>query len=282
MLTPEELKGKVFAKDLFGYNRSEVNKFIDMVVKEFEYLYLDNINLKDSIERISSKLEYYQRMETTLQSTLTMAQDAADEVRENSMRRAAAMETESQAKSQKVIMAAQEEAQRLVDEASQKASELYGQIKVRSDSLRRATEVECQKMRDDTDNYVNDLRSTVERETNELKTTTENFCKQTSENTVTESRKILEDARNEAHAMLVEANDNYRKIMSDAEERSRKMIYDAETKVADAKSSYDNFVKKGEIYKKNIFSMLDAQMDVMKNCQTALAACNSEEKPEQK
>lgn len=282
MLTPDELKGKVFKKDLFGYNPGEVDEFISKITKEFEYLYMDNMNMKDSIERISSKLEYYQRMETTLQSTLTMAQDAADEVRENSMRRASAMETESQAKSQKIIMAAQEEAQRLVDEASQKASELYGQIKVRSDSLRKATEVECKKMRDDTDTYVNNLRNTVERETNDLKTSTEKACKQTSENTVAESRKILEDARNEAHDMLLEANNNYRKIMADAEERSRKMIYEAETKVVDAKNDYNNLVKKTEIFKKNIFSMLEAQMGVMKNCQTALAACNSEESAKQK
>ena len=194
MLTPDDLKGKVFKKELFGYNPKEVDEFIGKITKEFEYLYLDNMNMKDSIERISSKLEYYQRMETTLQSTLTMAQDAADEVRENSMRRASGIETEIQIKSQK----------------------------------------------------------------------------------------ILEDARNQANNMLAEANNNCRKIMSDAEEQSRKMIFEAETKVTEAKNDYDNLVKKTEDFRNNILNMMETQIGVMKNYQTALAACNGEESAEQK
>lgn len=194
MLTPDELKEKVFKKDLFGYNPGEVDEFISKITKEFEYLYMDNMNMKDSIERISSKLEYYQRMETTLQSTLTMAQDAADEVRENSMRRASVIETEIQIKSQK----------------------------------------------------------------------------------------ILEDARNQANNMLAEANNNCRKIMSDAEEQSRKMIFEAETKVTEAKNDYDNLVKKTEDFRNNILNMMETQIGVMKNYQTALAACNGEENAEQK
>lgn len=194
MLTPDDLKGKVFKKELFGYNPKEVDEFIGKITKEFEYLYLDNMNMKDSIERISSKLEYYQRMETTLQSTLTMAQDAADEVRENSMRRASVIETEIQIKSQK----------------------------------------------------------------------------------------ILEDARNQANNMLAEANNNCRKIMSDAEEQSRKMIFEAETKVTEAKNDYDNLVKKTEDFRNNILNMMETQIGVMKNYQTALAACNGEESAEQK
>lgn len=194
MLTPDDLKGKVFKKELFGYNPKEVDEFIGKITKEFEYLYLDNMNMKDSIERISSKLEYYQRMETTLQSTLTMAQDAADEVRENSMRRASVIETEIQIKSQK----------------------------------------------------------------------------------------ILEDARNQANNMLAEANNNCRKIMSDAEEQSRKMTFEAETKVMEAKNDYDNLVKKTEDFRNNILNMMETQIGVMKNYQTALAACNGEESAEQK
>lgn len=194
MLTPDDLKGKVFKKELFGYTPKEVDEFIGKITKEFEYLYLDNMNMKDSIERISSKLEYYQRMETTLQSTLTMAQDAADEVRENSMRRASVIETEIQIKSQK----------------------------------------------------------------------------------------ILEDARNQANNMLAEANNNCRKIISDAEEKSRKMIFEAETKVTEAKNDYDNLVKKTEDFRNNILNMMETQIGVMKNYQTALAACNGEESAEQK
>ena len=81
MLTPEDLKKKTFSKGFRGYETAEVDKFMQELIKEYNYLYLDNLQQKETIERVSSKLEYYQQMEATMQSTLTVAQETADEVK---------------------------------------------------------------------------------------------------------------------------------------------------------------------------------------------------------
>lgn len=265
MLKPEDLKNKKFNKAMRGYDPAEVDKFLEEVRQELTYLYLDNANMKETLERVTGKLEYYQQMENTMQSALTVAQETADEVKTNSEKEAALLHKETLAKCQQSILSAQNEAQRLVDEATEKASELYSQIKVRTDNLKRTVEMECQQMRDDADAYVVDLRSTVEKETAALKATTEDVCKKTSEKTLAETQKMLENARTEAHEMLMEANSSYRTIIADAEERSRKMVFEAETRAAAAKNEYENTVKKYNAFKKNITYMLQTQLGVLEN-----------------
>ena len=98
MLTPEDLKKKTFSKGFRGYETAEVDKFMQELIKEYNYLYLDNIQQKETIERVSSKLEYYQQMEATMQSTLTVAQETADEVKADSEKKAALMEQETDVK----------------------------------------------------------------------------------------------------------------------------------------------------------------------------------------
>ena len=65
MFTPLDLKNKTFTKGFRGYETEEVDKFFAQVVKDFERLYQDNIELKETVERVSAKLEYYQQMEAT-------------------------------------------------------------------------------------------------------------------------------------------------------------------------------------------------------------------------
>ena len=66
MLLPEDINKKEFSKGFRGYNTDEVDKYFSELRKEYEYLYNDYLELKETVERVSSKLEYYQQMETTM------------------------------------------------------------------------------------------------------------------------------------------------------------------------------------------------------------------------
>lgn len=46
MLNPEDLKKKTFTKGFRGYEVEEVDKFLAKLIKEYEYLYLDNLEQK--------------------------------------------------------------------------------------------------------------------------------------------------------------------------------------------------------------------------------------------
>lgn len=116
MLTPLEIHNKEFKRSFRGYNEDEVDEFLDKVIKDYETLYRENIDLKEAIERLNSKLEHYQHMETTLHSTLVIAQETAEEVKLNAKK-----ETEL------IIKEAEIRAQKLVEEAIAKVRKLTGE-----------------------------------------------------------------------------------------------------------------------------------------------------------
>ena len=112
MFTPLDLKNKTFTKGFRGYETEEVDKFFAQVVKDFERLYQDNIELKETVERVSAKLEYYQQMEATMQNTLVVAQETADEVKKTSEKKAQVLLDETTAKCEGMKTDAKNEADR--------------------------------------------------------------------------------------------------------------------------------------------------------------------------
>jgi cell division initiation protein len=116
MLTPLEIQNKEFKRSFRGYSEDEIDGFLDQVVKDYEQLYRENVELKETIERLGSKLENYQHMENTLHSTLVIAQETAEEVKLNAKK-----------SSELVMKEAEIRAQRMVDEATNKVRRMTGE-----------------------------------------------------------------------------------------------------------------------------------------------------------
>ena len=126
MLSPMDIHNKDFTKAFRGYNSDEVDEFFDKVIKDYETLYRENIDSKETIERLKSKLEHYQNMETTLHSTLLIAQETAEEVKLNAKK-----ETELSIKEAEV------RAQRMMEEAAAKTRKMAGEY----DELQKQAQV---------------------------------------------------------------------------------------------------------------------------------------------
>jgi cell division initiation protein len=126
MLTPLDIHNKEFKKSFRGYNEEEIDDFLDQVVKDYEKLYRDNIELKETLDRVSSKLEHFQHMENTLHSTLVIAQETAEEVKLNAKK-----ETEL------VLKEADIRAQKLVEEAVAKVRRMNSEY----EELKKQTQV---------------------------------------------------------------------------------------------------------------------------------------------
>ena len=103
MLTPLDLHGKKFDKEFRGYNSKDVDEFFAQVVKDFERLYQDNIELKEALERASTKLEYFEQMEATMNNTLAIAQETAEEVKQSGKKQVELMTKESEIERQKLL-----------------------------------------------------------------------------------------------------------------------------------------------------------------------------------
>ena len=83
MITPLDIENKKFAKQMVnGYSVDEVDDFLDDLTVEYEKMFKENSEYKNQIAKLTGDMEHYKAIENTLQSTLVMAQNAADEVKE--------------------------------------------------------------------------------------------------------------------------------------------------------------------------------------------------------
>lgn len=103
VLTPLDIHNKKFKKEFRGYDPAEVDQFMAEAAKTLERLLQDNMDLKENVERLTTKLEHYQHMETTLHSTLVIAQETAEEVKLNAKRECELMMKEMEVRGQKML-----------------------------------------------------------------------------------------------------------------------------------------------------------------------------------
>ncbi|MDQ0149287.1 DivIVA domain-containing protein [Eubacterium multiforme] len=105
-LTPMDINNKEFKRGLRGYNPDEVDEFLDEIVDNYEELYKENSKLKEKLEVLEEQISHYAKIETTIQNTLVLAQNAADQAKESSQKEA-----------EIIVKNANETAQRIVDKA---------------------------------------------------------------------------------------------------------------------------------------------------------------------
>ncbi len=282
MLTPLDLNGKTFSKGFRGFDTDEVKRFMDQVSKDFERLYQDNVELKDTVERVSAKLEYYQRMEGTMQNTLLVAQETADEVKKSSEQKSAVLmkETEIECKKQQEEIAkycdkmkydseleanriksdAETYAEKIRKEADEYAARARSQADdydklTRSDAdsyaagLREKTGSATDKLRLDAQSFVDKMKSMAEIEVAKMKVTADDNCKLQ-----------LADSREKARTLVAEATAHSQQLMADSNQQSQTMIAEATQKanamVAEAQKKSQDMV--AEAIKKSQTMMAEA------------------------
>ena len=81
MLTPMGIHNKEFKKGMRGYNTEDVDSFLDGLAADYEKVYREYSELKDRCEKIQDKLAQYEKIEATMNSTLMLAQETAENVK---------------------------------------------------------------------------------------------------------------------------------------------------------------------------------------------------------
>lgn len=82
MITPLDIENKKFSKQMMnGYSVEEVDDFLDDLTEDYSRNYKEATELKTKVEELTRNLEHYKTIEETLQSTLLMAQTAAEDVK---------------------------------------------------------------------------------------------------------------------------------------------------------------------------------------------------------
>lgn len=119
-MTPMDIRNKEFRKGVRGYHPEEVEKFLDTVSKEFEILYTENFDLREKVQRFEQELKQYKRLEGTLQQTMVLAQQTAEEVKQSARHEAELILKKSEQESTQQLI----EAQKKVSETNEEIEEL--------------------------------------------------------------------------------------------------------------------------------------------------------------
>lgn len=88
MITAMEIRNQQFKKSLRGFNEDEVRNFLVRLSQDYENLYSENSQLRENMQRIQYELDKYRKMEETMNNSIILAQQTAEEVIANARKEA--------------------------------------------------------------------------------------------------------------------------------------------------------------------------------------------------
>jgi cell division initiation protein len=116
-LTPLDIHNKEFSRGFRGYDEDEVNEFLDQIIKDFEILIKEKKELEERLKNTNDRVTHFTSIEETLQKSILVAQEAAEEVRRNSQKEA-----------KLIVREAEKNADRIVNESLSKARKIAMEI----------------------------------------------------------------------------------------------------------------------------------------------------------
>lgn len=146
-ITSLEIKDKTFGVQFRGFNREEVDEFLDIVVRDYEDLVRSNHEKDQHIKNLEDRLSYFDEIKDSLSQSVLIAQDTADRVKQAANDR-----------SHNIIQQAEQDAQRLLDEAKYKANEILRQA---TDNAKKVA-VETEELKNKSRVFHQRLKSTIE------------------------------------------------------------------------------------------------------------------------
>lgn len=105
-ITSMDISNKEFKRVFRGFDCDEVDEFLNKIAEDYETIYKENSSLKEKLATINEKVDHYSKIEDTIQNTLLLAQNAAEQAK-----------LSAQKESEMIIRNANDSAQRILDKA---------------------------------------------------------------------------------------------------------------------------------------------------------------------
>lgn len=126
MITPVDIQNKKYTSSAMGYKKSEVDEFMELLLRDYETMYKNNIDLSDKVTMLNNALEHYKSIEDTMQNALLVAQSTGDEMRRN-----------AEEKARLIVEAAERKAREITAEATRASADAMRD----AETVRRSTEL---------------------------------------------------------------------------------------------------------------------------------------------
>lgn len=138
MLKPVDIQNKEFEKKLKGYDCDQVDDFLDIVIRDYDTLCKENAALSEKIEMLTESVNRYKEIEQTMQRSLDVARQSAEDMKNN-----ASMEAEA------IVNRAKLDAARLsrqIDDEHIKKHQEMLKIKQEVDTYRARIKTVCENL----------------------------------------------------------------------------------------------------------------------------------------
>ncbi|MBB5354958.1 MULTISPECIES: DivIVA domain-containing protein [Anoxybacillus] len=116
-LTPLDIHNKEFSRGFRGYDEDEVNEFLDQVIKDYEMILREKKQLEEKVKELTERLNYFTNIEETLNKSILIAQETAEEVKRNAQKEA-----------KLIIKEAEKNADRIISEALAKTRKIAMEV----------------------------------------------------------------------------------------------------------------------------------------------------------
>lgn len=116
-ISPIDIHNKEFARGFRGYDEDEVNEFLDKVMKDYELTRREKADLEKEVEELNERLKHFESIEETLNKSILVAQETAEEVKGNARK-----------ESKLIIKEAEKNADRIINEALSKSRRIAMEV----------------------------------------------------------------------------------------------------------------------------------------------------------
>lgn len=115
-VSPLDVQQKRFHLGFRGYEREEVDAFLELVREEMEALVRENAELREFRQAYEENVRSLREQEETVKSTLLMTQRVIEDMKENARKEATLVMKDAEVRSQQLLGSAQQEKGRLEGE----------------------------------------------------------------------------------------------------------------------------------------------------------------------
>lgn len=114
-MTPLDIQSHRFSRRIRGFDRDEVEAFLQMVTEDYEALVIENAEQRERIRRLEEQIHQFKNQEKLLRETLTSAQAVSERMHNTAEKECQARVSEAETQALKMTQKAHSEVARLAE-----------------------------------------------------------------------------------------------------------------------------------------------------------------------
>lgn len=155
MITPQDIEYKEFSSSIKGYNRTEVDEFLDEINIDYQSLMSENAKLRALIDEQKEKLEEYKRAEGSVEETLGQAKRLMSDISASAEKKAESIIAKARQDADYIV----KNAHSSVYDASEEYKNMMDRLSMFKERFRDLLQGEINRMDDFSDEFFGDLRN---------------------------------------------------------------------------------------------------------------------------